>query len=85
MLTDCGCYRQAMETTQTPQRLLRRAEACGRLGIGLSSYKRLVREGALREITVGVLPDSRGKRLPESEIDRYIRARLGDGTSRCAT
>jgi excisionase family DNA binding protein len=65
-----------MATQNTQARLLKRPEACQRLGIGLSTYKRLVRDGALREITVGALPDSRGKRLPESEIERYIDSRL---------
>jgi excisionase family DNA binding protein len=60
-----------MQTTSNSQRLLRRPEARERLGIGLSTYKRLVGEGSLREVGIG-----RARRLPEGEVARYISARL---------
>jgi len=66
-----------MEPKRASQRLLKRTEACQRLGIGISTYKRLVRDGSLREIHVGIFANSRGKRLPESEVERFISARLG--------
>jgi excisionase family DNA binding protein len=53
------------------RRLLTRSKACERLGIGLSTYKRLVAEGQLHEVPIG-----RARRLPEAEIGRYIKARL---------
>lgn len=48
--------------------LLTRREACERLRIGLSQYKVLVAKQRLREIRIG----ERGRRLPESEIARFI-------------
>jgi excisionase family DNA binding protein len=52
---------------KTP-RLLRRKEACDLLGISLSRYKLLIASGRMREIRIGL----RGKRLPASEIDRFV-------------
>lgn len=55
-----------------PPTLLRRPEAWRTLGIGPSKYKQLVAEGQIREISIG----SRGKRLPYSEVERYVAERL---------
>jgi excisionase family DNA binding protein len=55
------------------RRLLTRSKACERLGIGLSTFKRLVAEGQLHEVQIG-----RARRLPEAEIGRYIKARLDE-------
>jgi excisionase family DNA binding protein len=53
--------------------LLRRAEAWRALAIGPSTYKGLVANGELREVPIG----KRGRRLPLSEVERYIAERLG--------
>ena len=52
--------------------LFTRREACQILRIGISQYKKLIERGALREIAIG----ERGRRLPESEIERFIREQL---------
>jgi excisionase family DNA binding protein len=52
--------------------LLRRPEACRLLGIGPSTYKILVGNGILREVAIG----ERGRRLPYTEVERYIADRL---------
>ncbi len=70
---------QIMERISNHQRLLRRAEACERLGIGLSTYKRLVNAGELQEIAIG-----RARRLPEIEVDRYIKVHLDNRRSAAA-
>lgn len=54
------------------ERLLRRLEAAKVLGVSLSTYRRLVRGGDLREVAIG-----RARRLPQSEVDRFIQARVG--------
>jgi predicted site-specific integrase-resolvase len=61
-------------TTELQRLLLTRDESCGLLGIKLSQYKVLVRQGLLHEISIGV----RGKRLPYSEAQRYVRERLSE-------
>ena len=57
--------------------LLTRDEACRLLGIRLSHYKTLVISGALNEIKIG----ERGKRLPYSEAQRFIAARMANGSN----
>jgi len=52
--------------------LLTRRQACAKLSIGLSRYKCLVAAGCLREVAIG----ERGRRLPLSEVDRFILERL---------
>jgi excisionase family DNA binding protein len=44
-------------------------ETCDRLGIGRSHLWCLVRSGKIRTIRIG----KRGIRIPESEVDRFIR------------
>lgn len=63
-----------MQNNNNPSQpaLLRRPEACRALGIGPSTYKALVARGALREVAIG----ERGRRLPFSEVQRYISERL---------
>ena len=61
-------------STELQRLLLTRDESCGLLGIKLSQYKVLVSKGFLREISIGV----RGKRLPYSEAQRYVRERLSE-------
>ena len=65
-----------MQNNNNPSQpaLLRRPEACRLLGIGPSTYKTLVGKGILREVAVG----QRGRRLPFSEIERYIAERLAE-------
>jgi excisionase family DNA binding protein len=53
------------------ERLLKRPEAAKRLGVSASTYRRLIRAGQLREVAIG-----RARRLPESEIDRFIQAQV---------
>lgn len=60
--------------------LLRRAEACSTLGISLSTYKLLVGKGAIREVAIG----ERARRLPLSEVERYVAERLGESEARTA-
>ena len=68
----------ANSNTQRPS-LLTRREACAHLRIGLSQYKVLVAQDALREIAIGL----RGKRLPYSEAERFVAERLAaSGTVR---
>jgi excisionase family DNA binding protein len=52
--------------------LLRRGDACQRLGIKPSYYRLLVSRGELREIAIG----KRARRLPDSEIERFIAERV---------
>jgi excisionase family DNA binding protein len=65
-----------MVTENIPLRpvLLMRREACEHLKIGLSRYKLLVAEGRLREVAIG----ERGRRLPLSEVERFISERLAE-------
>jgi excisionase family DNA binding protein len=53
--------------------LLRRPEVCRLLGIGPSTLKALIGRGVLREIAIG----ARGRRVPYSEVERYVAERLG--------
>jgi excisionase family DNA binding protein len=55
----------------SPRQLLSRNEGIEILGLGLTTYKALVRTGELREIRVG----SRAL-LPRSEVERFIADRL---------
>lgn len=66
-----------MQNRNTPSQpvLLRRPEACRLLSIGASSLKVLIGRGQLREIAIG----ARGRRLPFSEIERYIAESLAGG------
>jgi excisionase family DNA binding protein len=54
--------------------LLTRDEACRVLGVKLSHYKDLVGRGEIREIAIGL----RGKRLPFSEAERFVKERLSE-------
>jgi excisionase family DNA binding protein len=54
--------------------LLTRREACEHLRIGLSQYKLLVATARLREVAIG----ERGRRLPMSEVERFIGERLSE-------
>ena len=58
--------------------LLRRDEACKMLGVSLSTYKVLVGKGELREIGIG----ERARRLPFSEVERYVKQRLSESEAR---
>lgn len=61
----------------TQPALLRRPEAWRLLGIGPSTYKTLVGKGILREVAIG----QRGRRLPSSEVERYIAERLAEASA----
>lgn len=65
-----------MENNNKPSQpaLLRRSEAWRALAIGPSKYKDLVNSGALCEVSIG----ERGRRLPLSEVQRYISERLAE-------
>jgi excisionase family DNA binding protein len=66
-----GRDNQLVGTSKTPQALLRRDDACKRLAISLATYKRLLKAGRLVEVAIG-----RARRLPESEIERFLQSVL---------
>ena len=47
--------------------LLRESEVCHRLGLGRSTIRRLMAEGALRPLKIG-----RSLRFPTAEVERYV-------------
>jgi len=55
----------------SPKQLLSRKEGIEILGLGMSTYKVLVKAGEIREVRVG----SRAL-LPMSEVERFIKDRL---------
>lgn len=57
--------------TQNAFGILTRREAAATLRVGISTYKTLVARGLLREVSIG----TRGRRLPASEVERFIRER----------
>jgi prophage regulatory protein len=63
-----------METnTTTPSRLLRLAQVEDRLGLKRSAVYKLISEGVLaKPLKIGL----RASRWPESEIERFIQARV---------
>jgi excisionase family DNA binding protein len=52
--------------------LVTQKEACERLSVGMTTLSELTRSGAIRTVKIG----PRGIRVPESEIDRFVRERL---------
>jgi|HubBroStandDraft_6_1064221.scaffolds.fasta_scaffold00532_9 predicted DNA-binding transcriptional regulator AlpA len=72
-------HRRVMQNNHNPLQptLLRRPEAWRLLGIGPSTYKALVGKGILREVAIG----QRGRRLPYSEIERYVSERLAEAAA----
>ena len=53
------------------QQLYSRSEACRILNIGLTKYSELIGSGELRSLRIG-----RSRKVPSSEIERFIRAKL---------
>ena len=52
--------------------LLKRSQAEKILGVGPSKLKEIISRGELREVAIG----PRGKRVPLSELERYVSERL---------
>lgn len=63
-----------METNEPRRLLLKRVEAEKILGVGPSKLKEIIYAGEIREVAIG----ARGKRVPLSELERYVRERLGE-------
>lgn len=55
-------------------RLLRIPEAAAELSIGRSRLYELIAAGELRAVKIG----SRGVRIPDAELDRFVRERMAD-------
>lgn len=54
------------------ERLLRISETAEALGVGRSKVYEWISAGDLRAVEIGI----RGKRVPSSEIDRFVRDRM---------
>jgi excisionase family DNA binding protein len=60
------------QVIEQPPLLLERSQAEKVLGVGPSKLKEIIRRGELREVSIG----PRGKRVPLSELERYVSERL---------
>jgi excisionase family DNA binding protein len=61
----------ANQKDTSPEELLTRREACVRLRVGSSTYKKLVARKQIIEVHIG----PRLRRLPASEVTRFIATR----------